>query len=497
MQAQTQVLLEILNKNARSKFGYARRFSEIKSIEHYQDCVPIHRYEELRNSISQVAVGVNQQLYVDTTLAFEFTGGSSAAEKLIPITVTGLELLQRGLLTWLYDLARHYPKITEGKMYWSVSPQTRKQLNTSGGYPIGLESDALYLGRAVACDLAPSLISTNALNNQNNIETWRWLTAYQLLANKDLNFISVWSPTYILTLFQFIQANAEELIEFVKTGHHCSMTQQFAPNPGRAKELSHAIHQSAFQLESLWPEFQLLSCWTHGGSARFIPALSKFFKRGQIQGKGLLATEGLITIPLNHFPQPILALNSGFYEFVDHNDDVHLCNDLCVGEEYRVIATFANGLYRYDMGDYVKVTGYYQQTPMLQFIGRSSLDSDVCGEKLTDAFVAQQLVNLTGFAMLAPELKPKPHYVLFLDDSHYTQNMAEQAALLVERGLRQNPQYDYARQIDQLGELRYLLINNPTERYIAWELTQGKQLGDIKPPSLRPEFNWNSRLCAT
>jgi len=495
-ETQARLLLDIIHKNADSHIGRSYRFSDIESVEQYQARVPIQRYEDLQPAILNIANGEKNLLYSENTLAFEQTSGSTCASKLIPITPSSLAYLRRGIFSWLYDIVRQYPKIGGGKMYWSVSPQTRLKQTTGAAIAVGLDSDIAYLGEEIASALAPSIIAIDSQIHHNHLATWRWLTVYQLLCNSDINFISVWSPTFLLELFNFIQQNAEECIAFVSSGRHPMFTQRFPPNPERAAELKQAISASHIVVDLLWPQFQLLSCWTHGSSERFISALLTYFTAEQIQGKGILATEGLISIPLHSAEAPVLALSSGFFEFIDRHDNVHLCDDVIVGEQYRVVTTFANGLYRYDIGDYVKITGFHQQAPMLQFIGRSSLDSDLCGEKFSDAFVAQQLANVRGFAMMAPELQPKPHYVLYLDDKHYCGESAAQVISRVEQALRQNPQYHYARQLNQLDALSFALVNNPSERYIEWELKQGKLLGDIKPPSLRPETNWNSRLCA-
>ncbi|KAI4369846.1 hypothetical protein MLD38_018247 [Melastoma candidum] len=43
------------------------------------------------------------------------------------------------------------------------------------------------------------------------------------------------------------------------------------------------------------------------------------------------------------------------------------------GEEYEIIVTNFAGLYRYRLGDVVKVVGFHNATPELQFVCRSNL----------------------------------------------------------------------------------------------------------------------------
>jgi len=132
-------------------------------------------------------------------------------------------------------------------------------------------------------------------------------------------------------------------------------------------------------------------------------------------GKGLLATEGVVSIPLMGYAAPVLCVNSAFFEFVDDAGCIRLAADLEHDACYEVILTTANGLYRYRLGDRVRVIGSAGRTPLLSFLGRAGVVSDLCGEKLAEAFVAGCLRDFGGFAMLAPSREPRPHYKLYVD----------------------------------------------------------------------------------
>ena len=114
-----------------------------------------------------------------------------------------------------------------------------------------------------------------------------------------------------------------------------------------------------------------------------------------IQGKGLLSTEAITTIPYGDSSSLILAYNSHFYEFIDKIGAVKLHHQLELEQEYRLIVSTQSGLYRYDTGDKLIVSGFYQNhTPILTFIGRDSLTSDLCGEKITECFFSDILAKI-------------------------------------------------------------------------------------------------------
>ncbi|MBC6476408.1 MAG: GH3 auxin-responsive promoter family protein [Hormoscilla sp. GM102CHS1] len=161
---------------------------------------------------------------------------------------------------------------------------------------------------------------------------------------------------------------------------------------------------------------------------------------------------------------------------------------------YRVAMTTHSGFYHYDLGDRVRVRGWFGQTPLLEFIGRAGLVSDLCGEKLTEDFVLTHLPIPSGFAMLAPSLQEKPHYVLFLDGAEYDEEGAIGLSRQCDRALAENPQYQYARELGQLGELVARRVENPMAHYIQHARERGQRLGDIKPPALRPETDWEEKF---
>jgi hypothetical protein len=57
-----------------------------------------------------------------------------------------------------------------------------------------------------------------------------------------------------------------------------------------------------------------------------------------------------------------------------------------------------------------------------------------------------------------------------------------------------NPQYLYARRLGQLGPVQPRLIPEPLKRYVQSALGHGQRLGNVKPPVLRVETDWEQRL---
>jgi hypothetical protein len=427
---QCRRLLTLLRHNASSEFGRRHGFASIRDADDYRARVPVSTYETLQPQIERMQRGEPGVLVADEVVAWERTGGSTGGAKAIPYPEAALEAFRRAVLPWIDDLATTYPRLTTGRAYWSISP---------GGGNCG----AAYFG----AELAPLMLETLAVGPEigalEDVDEWREATRRQLAACSDLALVSVWSPTFLSGLID--------------------------------DGLS-------------WPELKVISCWDQGSSRPHADALRARFPAVRVQGKGLLATEGAVTIPLEDLPMPVLAVDSGFFEFLDAGARFYFAWELKAGGEYELLMTTEGGLYRYAIGDRVRVHGFAGEAPLLEFVGRGAHVSDLCGEKLSEDFVLGALEPLgLRFAMVAPA---QAGYVLVVDAAEVTPERTSVLAASAEAGLCRNPQYAYARRLRQLGELEVVRRERPLEAWLQARLKRGQRLGDIKPPALCIEPGW-------
>ena len=162
---------------------------------------------------------------------------------------------------------------------------------------------------------------------------------------------------------------------------------------------------------------------------------------------------------------------------------MRLAHELDDGGEYGVVLTTAGGLWRYRLGDRVRVEGRLHATPSLRLVGRTDGVVDRVGEKLSPGFVGAVLARLVpgaAFAMLAPS---GDAYTLF------TSGAADPAAL--DAALCGNPHFDHARRLGQLGPTRVRRVGpDAFARYAARRVALGRRLGDLKPEPLSGRTDW-------
>jgi hypothetical protein len=480
--AQSALLRRILRGNAECEFGRQHGFASIKDIEGFRSRVPIRTYDELQPWIARASNGETEILTTEPIVAFEETGGSVSGGKLVPYTASALRAFRAAVLPWLWHLSVERPGAFVGKTYAAISPATRAPRVSGGGHPVGLPSDAAYLGD----DLVTAFIAISAVpadvGRLSDVTQWRFVTLLHLLACEDLTFISVWSPTFLTALVDALPALAPSLIRALHDGLPASGAgTPVQSDPHRARIIEAALGKTTVDTRAIWPRLDTISAWADGPSRAYARRLREAFPHAQLQPKGLLATEGPVTIPLPGSTYPVPALTSAVFEFIDDAGRPLLCDELRDGAAYRVVMTTPGGLYRYDLGDRVRCHGMTEGLPQLEFLGRANVSSDLVGEKLTEEFVARVLATVDAPACLIAHNSTETFYELLVSAE------GEQLASISERiesGLRENPQYAYARAMGQLGPLRPHALPGLLDIIMTTQATRGRRLGDIKPPSL-------------
>lgn len=591
---QMKKLMHLLQENAETAFGKEHGFDRIHTVEDFRRQVPLRDYEGYLPWIQRIAAGEKNVLTAAEVLLLEPSSGSTSASKLIPYTKALKEEFQCGIRPWLHDLyterrlftawngvmthlhsgidrlfgRSRKPVEAEGKSrlhgmkwgraYWSVTPAAAKRSMTDGGVPIGFEEDKEYFGTLERYLLDAVFAVPGEVVKADTMDAFYRRTCTALLACRDLTLISVWNPTYLMLLLKYMVDNAGALAEDLRSGsrsggvfkhgldrlHGLDPTYRLDQSHGaarragtnrqsradrRADEVVQALGKWDFH--RLWPQLKVISCWCDAQAAPHSERLKQMFPDVTIQPKGLLATEGFVSFPLQEAGGAVLSAHSHFFEFEAMQDGrVLLADELQIGGKYAVILTTAGGLVRYRLKDVIQVTGFYRKLPMMIFLGKQDKVSDLFGEKLNELFVREvlekELSGTSRFAMLAPE---EDRYVLYVgggggngrtgadsasrrawmegnvcraSDSMGTHGdtppecmkpvSSKPLAVRIDNALRQNFHYDYCRNLGQLKPLRvFRLTGDPEREYLEECVRRGQRVGDIKPALLHLQGSWD------
>jgi hypothetical protein len=508
--AQRAILARILRDNARTRFGRAHGFADLRDPEAFQRAVPVRDEASFAPWLTAAAAGQADELTPGRPLAFLPTSGTRTGAKLIPWTAALKREFNAALGPWIHGFMRAEPAAWRGAAYWSLSPPTWPASHTAGGIPIGFESDAAYLPAPLGALLGSAFAAPPAVARLREPETWRYATLLHLLAAADLSLISIWSPTFLTALLEPLADWWPALLKDLERGSFTppfpidfSLPAGLCPR-GKGRRASQlrglANGGRPPAAAAIWPRLAAISCWTNAAARGPSKRLAEHFPQARIVPKGLLATEGVVSIPWPEAPAPALAVTAHFYEFVDAAGIARGAWELREQECYAVLLTTGGGLYRYQLHDLVRVVGHHDRCPLLEFVGREGFTCDLCGEKLAEPFVREGLARLArdcgqewGFALLAPAgAGDMPAYTLFLacPDPVEPARLAEQ----VETMLGANGHYAHARRIGQLGPATVALLPGDADwawaRFQAALAARGQRPGDIKPTALDAGTGW-------
>lgn len=87
---------------------------------------------------------------------------------------------------------------------------------TSGGIRVGIEDDTSYFDKVSAFFLNKLFTVPKEIKNTQNMEDFLLITAVFLLLSENLAMISVWSPSFLMILLDFIEKNHKVICQIVK-----------------------------------------------------------------------------------------------------------------------------------------------------------------------------------------------------------------------------------------------------------------------------------------
>lgn len=467
---QGNYLKRLLKENSQTLYGRKYGFQHIRSYGEFAKRVPLTVYEDYEPYIQAMADGETGVLTKEKVTLFELTSGSSGSKKMIPYTKTLKAEFQRGIKPWLYDLYSKVNGVDRGKSYWSITPVTAGKSYTASGIPVGFEEDAEYFGWIEQGIMRRLFAVDGRVKFVNNMQDFYRQTAVQLLTCTELTLISVWNPTFLTLLCDFI------------CNHRISLAGEL-PEPGRQGFLEAAEKK---RFDRIFPVLKVISCWADGSAAAYIGQVREYFPNVYIQAKGLLATECFMSFPLVGEDGARLSVYSHFFEFRRLSDGEIFTVDRLSPGEYELIVTTGGGFYRYCIGDIIEVLeAYADAPPRIRFLRRTGICSDLFGEKLTEEFVrgvCEGLGIASQFCLLAPG---GAYYCFYTTAKQITSEVLDEA-------LRESYHYNYCRQLGQLDMAKVILVTgNPQKGYIQRLTADGMRIGDIKPAYLSSKGGWD------
>ncbi|XP_069041866.1 GH3 domain-containing protein [Lepisosteus oculatus] len=488
---QEETLLGRLRKNAETSYGRLHGFGSIQDGEEFRARHPLTGYEDYRELVERVAGGEVGALTAERPSVLALTSGTSGSCRMLLSTRdTSTEFFLQGVAVCLDAMQRAHPgtQSLQRTAKFFYNPTWRQ---SEAGIPIGPNSSTPRSSRQLL-----SLYTTPAPAFEVPTEQ-EALYLHLLFAVKDPSLGTLESnfASTIYYAFCALQERWRELAEDVELGRvrpelavpqevRRDLDSRLRPDPARAAQLR-AQCETGFQgiARRLWPRLNLVLTVDSGSNHVYGELLRRHYCQGvPFYSPFYAATEGLIGInlwPERERHQYLLCPRSMFCEFIpeegleERQPSTLLLHQVQEGQQYELVVTNAAGLYRYRLGDVVRVVGFHNQCPVVEFQYRRGQMLSVRGEKVSEELfygALQRAVSLWPGAELVDYCCAEsgilghfsggsdPHYQVFLE-LRGVRNLSEEQRYKLDHCLQEDSAiYKSFRFKGSIGPMRVQLV---------------------------------------
>jgi hypothetical protein len=491
-EVQEALLRRLLAYQAATDFGREHGFAAVQSIADFRRQLPVARYEYFEPYLERVRRGELRALLADPYVhMFAMTSGTTAARKTIPVTPQYLADYRRGWNIWGLLAYRQHPPVTFRPILQLSSDWNEFQ--TEAGIPCGSVSG---LTAAMQKRVVRWVYCQPPCTSRIKDIAAKYYVALRLSLAKRVGMVIAANPSSLVNLARHGDQEKESLIRDVHDGAlsahvdvpadiRLALARRLRRNPQRARELEEIVRRTGtLYPRDYWPSDCLLGNWTGGSVGAYLRHYPRYFGDRTVRDIGLIASEGRMTIPLaDGTPSGVLDVTSHYFEFLPEAeaDSPHpvvlSAHELTEGQTYFILPTTAYGLYRYHIHDLVRVTGFHNRTPLIEFLSKGSHFANITGEKLSEYHVAQAMqevleeldLTLTAYSLAPCWHDEMPYYALFVerDDLADAGQGGRLAESLDSRLGGVNDEYASKRQSRRLGPVRLALL--PRGAWLRWD----------------------------
>ncbi|BAD81367.1 putative Nt-gh3 deduced protein [Oryza sativa Japonica Group] len=278
-----------------------------------------------------------------------------------------------------------------------------------------------------------------------------------LLAAGDVQIVSATFAHSVVLAFQTFERAWEDLCADIRRGEvspsrvtspavrRAMAALLAAPNPGLADEVARkcaALSNWYGVIPALWPNARYVYGIMTGSMEHYVKKLRHYAGGLPLVAAEYGASEGWVGANVEPGTPPERATftvlpDIAYFEFIPlkpvagdggyaEAEPVGL-TEVAAGELYEVVMTTFAGLYRYRLGDVVKVAGFYNATPKLKFVCRRNLmlsinidknseqDLQLAVDAAARAVLAGEKLEVVDYTSHADVSSDPGHYVVFLE----------------------------------------------------------------------------------
>ncbi|KAI3986557.1 hypothetical protein MKX01_014095 [Papaver californicum] len=488
---QKKVLSEILTRNAHVEYLKRHGLDGLTADrDTFKNVMPIVTYEDLQPDIHRIANGDTSPILCSSPISeFLTSSGTSAGERKLMPTIEG-EFERRSVLYSLLMpvMDQYVPDLNKGKgMYLSTTPgglATRPVLTSYYKSSYFKESP---IETIVCLDSYQSMYSQLLCGLIQNNQVLRVGAVFASGFNRAVRFLQKhW------TLFCKDIRTGTIDVQITDQSVRNAVSKLLEPNPKLADFIETECSRDSWQgiISRLWPNAKYIDVIVTGSMSQYIPTLDYYSNGLPLVCTMYASSECFFGLNLNPLAKPIpffLPWNSCLHNSVDEKEKLELVElvDVKLGQDYELVVTAYAGLYRYRVGNVLRVAGFKNNAPQFNFICRKnvvlSIDADKPTSHLTP-FVAF-LMDYTSYASIS---NIPGHYVLYWELRHegttsIPPTVFEDCCLTIEESL--NSVYRQGRVSESIGALEIKIVETGTfDKLMDYAISRGASINQYKTP---------------
>ena len=401
-------VLRLLWKNRNTEYGKKYNFSSIKSIKEYQDMVPLSVYDDYKDYINRMIYNSEKKLITYKNIkSFALTSGTTNKAKIIPHSkLSGIPFF-KSFCIWTNDMVKAFksrgiPRFNaKGFLLTEIGIDVAKDQETKNddSYKIGHVS--AYAVGILKYFLPLVTQLPLAVFRSKDIRDMRYIKARFALQDPDLNYFCGVFMSALYDIMIYIEDNHEMLINDIEKGVIDSsiaigektrkrLEKKLKPNPKRAAELRKIFESKSETplINRIWKNMSYIFAIGTGDFDSFTRKMRSYCEKDVVFGYTAYAsTEAFMGCAIHaEDPAYLLVNDDCFFEFLPVGEDVKrplLIDELKENGLYELIITNKTGLYRFKLGDVVRVMKLEGKMPYVQFAYRSEFVTDMVSIHLT------------------------------------------------------------------------------------------------------------------
>nr|WQG15584.1 jasmonyl-isoleucine synthase [Catharanthus roseus] len=506
---QKETLKKILQENGGTEYLKKWGLDGRTDPESFKNCVPIATHEDLEHYINRIMEGDDSPILTEkpiTTISLS-SGTTRGMPKFVPFNDELMETTMQIYKTSYSFRNREFP-VRNGKCLQFI--YSSKQFKTKGGLAAGTATTNVYrdpkFKKTMKAMQTPSCSPDEVIFGPDFNQSLYCHLLCGLIFWDEVQVISSTFAHGIVHAFRTFEHVWEELCSDIREGKlssrisvpsiRAAISKLLKPNP----ELADRIYYKCLRLSNwyglipeLFPNIRYIYGIMTGSMEPYLKRLRHYAGEVPLLSADYGSSEGWIGANVNPKLPPesvtyAVLPNIGYFEFIplkkclngqEDGNSVSLeakpvgLTEVKVGEEYEILVTSFAGLYRYRLGDVVKVAGFHNSTPELQFICRRNLLLTINIDKNTEKdlqlaveaaakVLSEEKVEIVDFTSRADSSTEPGHYIIFWEISgEASDEILKECCNCLDKSFL-DAGYVSSRKVNSIGPLELRLVKRGT-----------------------------------